>query len=103
MIADVPAPTWVHVVTVAGRRCECTGACGRDHSRRDGDGRCPTGSERITRDRLVAAPTDPSVPTARAYRVPVEDLQAWCPGCLVRARRLAATTRQPGPASLPLF
>lgn len=102
VITDIPAPTWVHVVTVAERRCQCTGACGRDHSRRgrhaDGDGQCPVGSERITRDRLVAAPADPAIPAARAYRVPVEGLQAWCGPCLDRARRLATAPRR-GPAS----
>jgi hypothetical protein len=104
VIADVPAPTWVHVVTVAGRRCQCTGVCGRDHSHNHGDGRCPTGSEHITRGRLVAAPADPAVPPARAYRVPAEDLRAWCTGCLDRARRLATTPRRtPCPTDLPLF
>jgi hypothetical protein len=108
VITDVPAPVWVRVVTVAGRRCQCTGACGRDHSRRgrhtDGDGQCPVGSERITRGRLVAAPADPSVPAARAYRTPAEDLQAWCGPCLDRARRLAgAARRRPAQADLSLF
>jgi hypothetical protein len=101
MAPDIPAPTYVHVVTAAGRRCECTGSCGRDHTARHGDGRCPVGAGLRAGARLVAAPTDPAVPAHQAYRVPVEGLSAWCGPCLDRARRLAAASRPVTPTDIP--
>jgi hypothetical protein len=81
----VPAPTWVHVVTVAGRRCECAGACGRAH--KGTGGRCV--SEHGRARPLYAAPRDPGVPAGSAWRLPVEELAAWCGPCLDAARRRA--------------
>lgn len=80
----IPTPIWVHVVTVAGRRCECAGACGRKH--KDG-GRCA--SEFGQARPLFAAPRDPAVPAESAWRAPVEALAAWCGPCLDAARRRA--------------
>ena len=94
----LPTSTWVHVVTVAGHRCECGGVCGRTHEKTEG--RCDRGRDRAVSDRLYAAPTDPQVPAAQAFRVPVEDLSAWCGGCLDRSRRLAAA-RRPQPTDVP--
>jgi hypothetical protein len=81
----VSTPTWVHVVTVAGRRCECGGACGRRH--KDSAGRCA--SEHGQARPLYAAPRDPAVPAESAWRAPVEALAAWCGPCLDAARRRA--------------
>ncbi len=86
-------PTWVLVVTVAGRRCECAGACGRAHA--EGAGRCARGMGGGVVHRLFAAPRDPGVPAVSAWRVPVEDLAAWCATCLDAARRAAARTTAP--------
>lgn len=97
----VPTPAWVHAVTVAGHRCQCTGSCGRDHSRNHGDGRCQVGGDLVSAARLYAAPTDPAVPAAQAFRVPVEGLSAWCGPCLDRARRLATARRPVTPADVP--
>jgi hypothetical protein len=98
----VPTPLHVAVITAARLRCQCEGACGSPH--KAGGGRCDRGHDRAVSDRLIAAPADPSVPAARAYRVPAEDLRAWCTGCLDRARRLATAPRhQPAQADLPLF
>lgn len=83
--AVVSTPTWVHVVTVAGRRCECAGACGRAH--RDAAGRCASVHGRVRP--LFAAPRDPAVPAGSAWRAPVEALAAWCGPCLDSAGRRA--------------
>jgi hypothetical protein len=80
----VAAPVFVQVVTEAGRRCECTGACGRVH--RTPEGRC--GTEQGLQ-RLFVAPRDPAVPAEAAWRAPVEGLAAWCGPCLDAARRAA--------------
>ena len=82
----MPSPVWVQVVTAAARRCECTGACGHPHDRREPETRCPaTGVGRV----LYAAPRDPGVPAESAWRVPVAELAAWCAGCLDGARAVA--------------
>lgn len=86
--AEVMVPVLVEVVSRAGRRCECAGACGRKH--KDAGGRCAT--EHGTSHPLFAAPRDPAVPEHTAWRVPVEELSAWCSPCLDAARR--ATARQ---------
>lgn len=80
---SVPSPVWVQVVTAAGRRCECTGACGHPHDRREPEARCEaTGTGRV----LYAAPRDSGVPAEAAWRVPTGELAAWCAGCLDGAR-----------------
>lgn len=76
----------VEVVTRAGLRCQCSGACGRKH--RDSGGRCA--SEHGTARPLFAAPSDPAVPEHTAWQVPVTELAAWCGPCLDAARRQAA-------------
>lgn len=95
----VATPTWVSVVTGAGHRCQCGGVCGRSHDKTGG--RCDRGLDRAIPDRLYAAPTNPQVPAEQAFRVPVEDLSAWCGGCLDRSRRLAAARRPHIPAVAP--
>ena len=99
MTPTATGPTLVHVVTASGRRCECTGVCGRSHAA--AGGRCDRGHQHgLVPDRLYAAPRDPSVPAHQACWVPVESLAAWCGPCLDRARRLAVA-RSPQPADMP--
>jgi hypothetical protein len=78
---------WIEVVTRAGDRCECRGACDRKHT--DGGGRCT----RLNSDRapLAAVPREP-VPTHIAAALPAAGLQALCGPChdgLARARKTA--------------
>jgi hypothetical protein len=75
--------TWWRVIEAAGGRCEYTGACGSEHSCTGG--RCPAGHR--TTARLYAAPRDPTVDRDIAWRVPPEQLAAWCGTCLDAARR----------------
>jgi hypothetical protein len=111
-VVRVSAPTpagsiYVQVITAAGGTCECAGVCGRDH--RSGGGRCARGhaaagvlGESVDlMTRLYAAPADPSVPAHQAYRVPIEDLTAWCGPCLDGAQRLAKAAATTDPASVP--
>jgi hypothetical protein len=84
--ATVAVPVLVRVVTAAGGRCECTGrGC---HSTKEA--RCPHESPAW---RLTAAPRDLSGPAFAAWRVPVEQLAAWCSPCLDHGQRLAARAR----------
>ena len=77
---------WVQVVTDAGRRCECRGACGVEHGAVGA--RCSAAGRGRT---LLAAPRDPSTPADLVALCPRELLSAWCPGCLGAARREAGT------------
>ena len=81
--ALVPTSTTVQVITAAGRRCECTGACGTRHP--SWSGRCVSGL--LGAAPLLAAPRNPTTPPHRAWQVPPRDLAAWCPRCLDGARR----------------
>ena len=88
----VATTTWVQVVTTAGRRCECTGTCGRKHTtgkdrRPTVGGRCATNAYEAPVARLYAAPADPAVPAGEAWRLAPSDLAAWCGPCLDGARR----------------
>lgn len=67
---------WHEVVTRAGDRCECRGACGRKHT--NGGGRCT----HLNSDHalLAAVPREP-VPTRIAAALPADDLQALCGPC----------------------
>jgi hypothetical protein len=101
----VPAPVWVQVVTAAEGRCECTlarchGASSRTSSSSATSAAPVGGSQRCEREHptwvLVAAPRDPQVSERAAWRVPAEDLAAWCAPCLDGARaaeRRAAAER----------
>jgi hypothetical protein len=96
----VSAPVLVQVVTRAGRRCECTGrGC---HGRTE---RCERALPAV---RLLAAPRDVSVPVHAAWRIPTEELAAWCGRCFDHAQaqaRRARTARLAGQAAagvLPL-
>lgn len=75
---------WAAVMSAAGHRCHCTGACGNRHSK--SAMRC----DRSTRDaQMLAAPADLTLSPVAAAAVPVAELLAWCSVC-----HRKATTRQ---------
>lgn len=81
---------WAVVMSAAGHRCHCTGACGSRHS--DSGLRCDETTEHA---QLLAAPADLLLTTTAAAAVPVGDLLAWCPGCHRKATaRQRADARQ---------
>jgi hypothetical protein len=90
--------TWQTVISAAGRRCTCSGACRRSHARTGGC--CAAEAPRV---RLYAAPADPSIPATRADRVAVADLSAWCGPCLDAARRRHTPPPAPEPETDALF
>lgn len=67
---------WAVVMSAAGHRCHCTGACGSKHSK--SALRCDETTEHAP---LLAAPADLTLPTAAAAAVPVGELLAWCVDC----------------------
>ncbi|MFC8795885.1 hypothetical protein [Streptomyces cinereoruber] len=71
---------WTAVMSTAGHRCQCTGACGSKHSR--SGLRCDATTERRA---LLAAPADLLLTPVAAAAVPVEELLAWCPACHTKA------------------
>ncbi|MGH3342207.1 MAG: hypothetical protein ACRDPK_04835 [Carbonactinosporaceae bacterium] len=89
----VGAETWEPVMTAAGYRCQCTGACGRTHPK--GRGRCET--EHTRRHLLIAAPADPTITPTQAAALPASALRAWCRACYDHATRAArqATKAEP--------
>ena len=89
---------WRTVITSAGGRCTCAGACGRSHARTEN--RCATTTPA---QRLYAAPTDPGIPTARAHRVAAADLAAWCGPCLDGAHRRHTPPADAEPETSALF
>jgi hypothetical protein len=77
-------PLWDAAMNRSGGRCECTGSCGRTHSR--SEFRCPREHDR-DRVRLLVAPADPTLTTRQAARLTLPDLRHWCPECYQMARR----------------
>jgi hypothetical protein len=71
---------WEAVMSAAGHRCQCTGACGSKHSR--SGMRCEATTERRA---LLAAPADLLLTPVAAAAVPPEQLLAWCPACHSKA------------------
>ncbi|MEU9617182.1 hypothetical protein AB0D56_37550 [Streptomyces sp. NPDC048209] len=67
---------WSVVMSAAGHRCHCTGACGSKHS--DSGLQCDETTEQSA---LLAAPADLLLTTAAAAAVPVGELLAWCTDC----------------------
>ncbi|MFF1934324.1 hypothetical protein [Streptomyces sp. NPDC058228] len=67
---------WVTVMTAAGHRCHCTGACGSKHSK--SGLQCDRDTDR---EHLLAAPADLLLTTAAAAAVPAAELLAWCADC----------------------
>jgi hypothetical protein len=82
---------WRAVMAAAGGRCECTGGCGRSHTR-DG-ARCP--QESLPGRPLRAVPRTP-VPNVAAAYLPAASLTALCSPCaddIARREDPAATAR----------
>lgn len=73
---------WQAVMKTAGDQCQCTGACGSQHSKTGL--RC---SKVTSHSRLIVAPVDLTLPPAAAAAVPAEQLRAWCSGCHAGAQR----------------
>jgi len=65
-----------------GARCQCRGACGREH-KKTGDGRCHVTDQPGHPLALVA----PGRTTTAAAQLDRGDLAAWCPACCVHAAR----------------
>ncbi|WP_331718160.1 hypothetical protein OG565_33975 (plasmid) [Streptomyces sp. NBC_00138] len=83
--APIGSPAvWDPIMNRSGGRCECTGSCGRSHSRTEF--RCDRHHDRGA-VRLVVAPLDLALPLEQAVRLPVAELRAWCPDCHRLARR----------------
>ncbi|PBC77107.1 hypothetical protein BX265_1844 [Streptomyces sp. TLI_235] len=87
---------WQAVMAAAAGRCQCRGACGKNHAR-DG-GRCKREHGGYQQHhgggtvRLLAAPADPAnllLPPHRTAALPKQALAAWCPACHDAARILA--------------
>jgi hypothetical protein len=78
---------WDAVMNRSESRCECTGACGRPHTRTGS--RCARQHDR-GKVRLIVAPADLALPLTEAAHVPVTGLRAWCPDCHRLARRRRA-------------
>jgi hypothetical protein len=104
----VGAEVWRLVMSAAGYRCQCEGACGRTHA--PADQRLPGMQHRCQRQRgeqvpgqgvpiFVVAPARPAVSAMVAAALPVEELRAWCPACysgaVTVARRAAKAAPEP--------
>jgi len=76
---------WAVVMSAAGHRCHCTGACGSQHSKTGL--RCDATTEHTE---LYASPADLTLSVAAAAAVPVGELLAWCLTC---HRKAAARQR----------
>jgi hypothetical protein len=81
--------TWTEVMDRAGYRCQCSGQCGRPHTKNEG--RCPQshGHYMGRRDgaHLIAAAKDYTPSVYDQVRTPVGDLMAWCASCHDGTRR----------------
>ncbi|MEV0027325.1 hypothetical protein AB0H45_35095 [Streptomyces atroolivaceus] len=71
---------WAVVMSAAGHRCHCTGACGCKHSKTGL--RCDKTTEYVA---LIAAPADLTLTATAAAAVPAGELLAWCPPCHSKA------------------
>ncbi|MDH6126895.1 hypothetical protein [Kitasatospora sp. GP82] len=90
---------WQAVMNAAAGRCQCRGACGKNHTK-DG-GRCPREHGGYNQHHgggtvhLIAAPTEPAdllLPPHKAATLPKARLSAWCPACHDAAQRAARKT-----------
>ncbi|GAA2317528.1 hypothetical protein GCM10010234_74540 [Streptomyces hawaiiensis] len=93
---------WQAVMEPAEYRCQCSGACGSQHTKTGRRCHRTTGGHR-----LLIAPADLLLSPAAAAAVPAEQLLAWCPDChraaLGRQRaadRERKRLEQPEPAAL---
>jgi hypothetical protein len=83
-------PLWDAAMNRSGGRCECTGSCGRTHSRTSG--RCDRHHDR-GRVRLLVVPADLTLTTQQAARLALPDLRHWCPECYQMSRRRQTASR----------
>ena len=85
----VGAEVWRQVMSAAGYRCQCEGACGSRHTptgqRTCGQHRCPRQrGERVPGQGVpifVVVPAQPAISAVVAAGLPVAELRAWCPAC----------------------
>jgi hypothetical protein len=89
----VGAEVWQGVMTLAGDRCQCQGACGKKHAGPNRKpGRCTRENDEYVkgkgRIRLLAIPQDPTLPFHQAARLPARRLIAFCPECADGVRRI---------------
>jgi hypothetical protein len=83
----IGAHTWTDAMTKADWRCECTGRCGKPHTKTEG--RC--GTVHGTAHRLAVVAADPLATLTDA--VSGTELVALCMACDSGARRAAITTQ----------
>lgn len=94
----IGAQTWQTVLSGAGWRCECTGQCGKPHTKTQR--RC--GIVHSAAHRLAAVPADPTVTLTAA--VTGAALVALCAGCETATRRAAINAQTTtDPEQLDLF
>lgn len=95
----IGAWTWEETMTAAQWCCECTGQCGRPHTKTAG--RCPT--RHGTAHRLAVVAADPLATLTAA--VTTTELVALCTACETGAHRAAAkaTESATDSAQLDLF
>jgi hypothetical protein len=90
----VGAKTWNTVMDRAGGRCQCTGACGNQHTKTGLRCDVEHGAQ-MGRVRLIVAPADLTLSPTAAARVPAGELRAWCPTCHAKtATRQRAADRE---------
>ncbi|WP_052433365.1 hypothetical protein [Streptacidiphilus carbonis] len=106
-------PLWEAVMNTAAYTCQCTGQCGRSHTKtgkrcdREHGALAAVHGGRIL---LLAAPADPAAMTQPVHRLvtlSASALAAWCPACHDGARSRAAkqqrATTPPPPDTDALF
>ncbi|MFJ6667458.1 hypothetical protein [Streptomyces sp. NPDC091383] len=108
----VGAPVWEAVMTAAGDRCQCQGACGKKHTdpQTKKPGRCTLVNGQRTSKRgvvtLLATPRDPvnEGDFHIAAALPATRLIAFCPDCYDGVRRIIKrAVKQLPPQSDGLF
>ncbi|NUR86654.1 MAG: hypothetical protein HOY71_21430 [Nonomuraea sp.] len=82
---------WDAAMNRSGGRCECTGSCGRTHSKTEF--RCDRWHDR-GRVRLLVAPADLALTPQQAAHLTLPDLRHWCPECYQMARRRHIASRE---------
>lgn len=84
------------VVTTAGHRCQCQGACGKRHLTPERKpGRCETIDTSCVAGaapKLLAIPRDPTAPFHEAAALPAAGLIAFCRPCADGVRRIVNRT-----------
>jgi hypothetical protein len=91
----IGADTWTDAMSRADFRCECTGECGKPHTKTKG--RC--GTVHGTAHQLAAVASDPLATLSQA--VSATALVALCAPCETAVRRAARTARDDAVAAQP--